>query len=125
MNQMVVGVKGSNVDKNKHDYTGELTFANMRAFCHWMLRDYLNPQFGMNLALPPDDELTQEITEPQWSTRSNGDIIIEPKDDIKERLGRSPDKLDSLLLSIYGDFRPKPSGVTMVPATDAYLKRRF
>jgi hypothetical protein len=110
--QNVYSIKGSESAKEKQDFTRELTFANIRAWLHWMLRDYLNPQFGMNLALPPDDALTQEITEPQWSTRSNGDIVIEPKDDIKERLGHSPDKLDSLLLAICG-------------ATDAYLKRRF
>lgn len=123
--QSVISVKGSESAKEKQDFTRELTFHNMRAWLHWMLRDYLNPQYGMNLALPPDDTLTQEITEPQWDTKSNGDIFIEPKEKIKERLGRSPDKLDSLLLSIFGDFKPKPSGVTMVPAQDAFLKRRF
>ncbi len=124
-NQNVIGWKGSHVNKEKHDYTGERTFHNMRAWVHWMLRDYLNPQYKMDLALPPDDMLTQEITEPQWDARSNGDIIIEPKDDIKKRLGHSPDKMDSVLLAIAGDFHVKPSGVTMVPAADAFLKRRF
>ncbi len=123
--ERVHSVKGSESAKEKNDFTNELTFHNMRAWLHWMLRDYLNPQFGMNLALPPDDALTQEITEPQWSTRSNGDIIIEPKDDIKDRLGHSPDKLDSLLLSIFDDFRPEPSGATMTPAADAFIRRRL
>ena len=73
---------------------------------------------------PLENEAIVSVTV-NWKDLTNGDIIIEPKDDIKERLGHSPDKLDSLLLSIFGDFKPKPSGVTMVPAQDAFLKRRI
>ncbi|GAH92213.1 unnamed protein product, partial [marine sediment metagenome] len=55
-----------------------------------------DPAFGGELALPPLDELTQDLTEVHWSTRSNGDIIIEEKDKIKKKLGRSPDYGDAV-----------------------------
>ncbi|TDQ79564.1 hypothetical protein [Sphingobacterium yanglingense] len=90
-------------DKGKplEDFTGEYTFANMRAYMHWAVRDWLNPDNNQNAMLPPDDVFAQEATEIKYSFRSNGDIIIEPKEDIIERLGHSPDKFDSLALTFY------------------------
>lgn len=96
-----ISAKASENAKGLHDKTEVRTFANMRAFMHWSLRDDLDPQFNPTLALPPDDELTQELTEIHWFTQSNGSIILEPKDDIKERIGRSPDKSDSVALTYY------------------------
>jgi len=78
------------------DVTGEYKFANMRAYCFWAVRDWLNPDFGSNAMLPPGGSLLEEATEIKWSFLSNGKIIIEPKEDIKERLGYSPDEFDAL-----------------------------
>jgi len=94
-----VCAKASYVNKDLTDLTEERTFMNMRAYCFWALRDALNPEFDdlrEPMALPPGDELTQELTEVRWGTKSNGDIFIEPKDRLKARLGRSPDMSDSL-----------------------------
>ena len=66
--------------------TGEFTFENVRAYCMWAIRDNLDPNNGGELMLPPDDELTQELTEPTFEIISNGSILIEPKEDIKSRL---------------------------------------
>jgi hypothetical protein len=49
-------------------------------------------------ALPNVPELMGELTIPQYSYMS-GKFIIEPKDDIKERLGRSPNYADALALT--------------------------
>jgi hypothetical protein len=92
----VVCVKYSFSAKDLTDITGQRTFANMRAYIYWAIRDALDPSFGGDLALPPIDELTQDLTETHFKTRSNGDIIIEEKDDIKKRLKRSPDYGDSV-----------------------------
>ena len=78
------------------DVTGEYKFANMRAYCFWAVRDWLNPDFDSNAMLPPGGTLLEEATEIKWSFLSNGKIIIEPKEDIKERLGYSPDEFDAL-----------------------------
>ena len=84
-----------------HDITGQYTFANMRAYLFWAVRDWLNPKNGFNPALPPDDGLIEEATEIHWLFQSNGNIIIEPKEEIKKRLKRSPDKFDALANTFY------------------------
>ncbi len=84
-----------------HDHTGEYSFSNMRAYLAWCVRDWLNPAFGSKACLPPDPELTQELTGTMYKVLSNGKIQIEPKDDIKKRLNRSPDKFDGLANTFY------------------------
>lgn len=78
------------------DMTGEYKFANMRAYLFWAVRDWLDPDKGSRAMLPPTGTLAEEATSIRWSFLSNGKIIIEPKDDIKERLGHSPDEFDAL-----------------------------
>lgn len=83
------------------DITGQYRFTNMRAYLFWCVRDWLNPKNGYKPMLPPDETFMQEATEIRWLFRSDGRIIIEPKDDIKKRLGRSPDKFDALANTFY------------------------
>ena len=93
--------KFSEGTKGLHDITGQYEFANMRAYCYWAVRDWLNPKNGFHPALPPCDELDAELTEAHWSFQSSGSIIIEPKDNIKSRLKRSPDRADALASTFY------------------------
>ena len=88
---------------NLTDVTGQYHFANMRAYLFWAVRDWLDPDKGSNAMLPPGGSILEEATEIKWSFHSNGKIIIEPKDDIKERLGHSPDEFDALA----NTFHPK------------------
>lgn len=83
------------------DITGQFKFANMRAYLFWAVRDWLNPKNKTGAMLPPGDGLTQEATEIRWHFLSNGKIIIEPKEDIKKRLGRSTDEFDALANTFY------------------------
>jgi hypothetical protein len=83
------------------DATEIYTFLNMRAYLFWAVRDWLNPALGSKAMLPKDDELTQELTEVMYKFRSDGKIQIEPKEDIKSRLKRSPDKMDALANTFY------------------------
>lgn len=83
------------------DITGQYKFINMRAYLFWCVRDWLNPKNETGAMLPPDQGLAEEASEIRWSFRSDGKIIIEPKDDIKKRLGRSPDKFDALANTFY------------------------
>lgn len=96
-----VSVKGSESAEGLTDITGARTFANMRAYLHWAVRDALDPAFGFNLAIPPCPELEEEISAIHWTTRSNGKIIIEDKDDIKKVIGRSTDYIDPLANTFY------------------------
>lgn len=99
----IISCKYSESASGLHDRTGEYEFANMRAYLFWAVRDWLDPDCGNDACIPPDDELMEEATEIKWSFLSNGKIIIEPKEDIKERLGRSTDKFDALA----NTFHPK------------------
>ena len=83
------------------DVTGQYQFVNMRAYLFWCVRDWLNPKNDTGAMLPPDTQFDEEATEIKWSFRSDGSILIEPKEDIKERLGRSPDKFDALANTFY------------------------
>lgn len=83
------------------DITGQYQFLNMRAYLFWAIRDWLNPANDTGAMLPPDAQFDEEATEIRWGFRSDGRIYIEPKEDIKERLGRSPDKFDALANTFY------------------------
>ncbi len=83
------------------DLTGQYTFANMRAYLFWAVRDWLNPKNRQDAMLPPGYGLTEEATEIRWRFQSNGAIIIELKEEIKKRLGRSTDAFDALANTFY------------------------
>lgn len=85
------------------DRTGELGFTNKRSAAWWIMRELLDPNGGELIALPPDDELTGELTTPKKRIMSGAKIAIESKDDIKKRLGgRSTDNADAVIQAIVG-----------------------
>ena len=90
-------------DEELTDITGQYRFANMRAYLHWAVRDWLNPDNGNDAMLPPSGTLAEEAASIRFCFRSDGKIIIDPKDDIKKRLGHSPDEMDALC----NTFHPK------------------
>lgn len=97
-----ISCKYSEGTRGLHDLTGQYEFANMRAFLYWAVRDWLDPKNGYQPALPPiGDELMLESTEIHWKFQSSGSIIIEAKEDIKKRLGRSTDYFDALANTFY------------------------
>lgn len=85
---------------DKHDITGELGFANRRAEAWWNAREMLAPENGHDVALPPDDTLTGDLTAPKYRVMSGGKILVESKDDLKkpDRLGRSTDDGDAVVM---------------------------
>ena len=97
----VYSCKYSESARGLHDLTGQYEFANMRAYCYWSLRDWLNPKNGFGAAIPPCDKLMEEATETHWKFQSDGRIIIEPKVEIKKRIKRSPDYMDALANTFY------------------------
>jgi hypothetical protein len=87
------------------DITGVYEFMNMRAYLYWAVRDWLNPANNTEACLPDSDDLTEELTEIKYKIQSNGKILIEPKEDLKKRLKRSPDEGDALANSFYPNKR--------------------
>lgn len=83
----------------KTDKTGKLKFVNLRAQHWWGMREALDPKTGDNLALPPCPKLLADLTAPRWKLTTRG-IQIEGKDELAKRIGRSPDKGDSAVLSL-------------------------
>jgi len=99
---------------DKRDVSGELGFADKRAAAYWQLRELLDPAGPAPIALPPDDLLTGDLTAPHWRVQSGGRIRVESKDDIKERLGRSPDDGDAVVMAFWRDAAQPTGGVGFV-----------
>ena len=97
------------------DRSRELSFANKRSEAWWKLRELLDPAYGPTLALPPDDQLIGDLCAPRWSISSGGKIVIEAKDDVRKRLGRSPDIGDAVVMALsvdsYSATGPLPAAV--------------
>lgn len=88
------GVRGT-------DKTGKYEFANLRAASYWRLREALDPSSGQDICLPDIRELRTDLTAPRYAI-IGGRIKVEPKDDIKGRIGRSPDDGDAIVMAWYG-----------------------
>lgn len=80
---------------------GQLGFANKRAEAWWKMREELDPdqEGGSVIALPPDPELRADLAAPTYEVSARG-ILIESKDDIRQRLGRSPGKGDAVVMAL-------------------------
>lgn len=77
---------------------GMLRFVNLRSELHWRMREALDPMNPDALALPPDQKLAVDLAAPRFSMTTTG-IKVESKDDIRKRLGRSPDRGDAVILA--------------------------
>lgn len=81
------------------DTSGQIEFYNLRAALMWRLREALDPARSPILCLPPDDQLAVDLSSPRWKTVPGGKIVIESKDDLRKRIGRSPDRGDAVALA--------------------------
>jgi hypothetical protein len=73
-------------------------FLNIRAEIYWKLREALEKSL---VQLPMDSVLASELCTFKYMYTSKGQLKLEPKEDTKERLGKSPDRSDSLALTFY------------------------
>lgn len=89
--------------KGLTDRTGEMGFTNLRAAAWWNLREMLDPSRNSRIMLPPSETLKSDLTSPRWKVMSGGKIQIEGKDDIRKRLGRSPDEGDAVVMAHWLD----------------------
>ena len=100
----VVPFNGAEATDRK-DAEGILGFVNCRSAAWWGARERLHPETGDDLALPPDKEdvLIGDLTAPKWETVSGGRIKVEAKKDVKERLRRSTDYGDAVVMALWVD----------------------
>lgn len=99
------------------DRSGELRFKNKRSAAYWNMRELLDPIMGENIALPPDEEnLVADLVTPTWREMEGGVIQVEAKEKVKERLGRSPDDGDAVVMAFWQERtapRPIPQVVSI------------
>ncbi len=78
----------------------KLGFFNTRSAAYWAFREALDPDQpgGSPIQLHDDPKLYADLTTPTFEVGSRG-IKVEPKADLKERLGRSPDRGDAVIMA--------------------------
>jgi hypothetical protein len=94
-NPVAFGGKSEYKDKSR-----KLSFANMRAEGYWRIREALDPELGINMAIPDDPELRSELKAHRWQLH-NTVVRINKKDEVKEKIGRSPDSSDALAYAMF------------------------
>jgi hypothetical protein len=95
-------------------------FFNKRAECWWLMAEWIKA----GGALPPDcPEIVAELTEPTYYLQ-NGKLRVEEKEQIKKRLGRSPDLADSLAYSfarpVFPARKPEHRGLWYQPQNQSH-----
>ena len=80
-------------------------FANRRMEMWWHMAQWIK-QGG---AIPPDPVLQGDLGAPTYGYTPKGPKILEAKDKLKERIGRSPDLADALALTFASPVAPKLS----------------
>lgn len=96
----------------------QLKFYNKRAETWWRFREALDPdqQGGSTIMLPDDPKLLADLSAPTFEMKTRG-ILVESKEDIKKRLGRSPDRGDAVVMAY-------TSGAVFISDGGDWLNRR-
>lgn len=106
----VIAFSGAESAKDRRDHTGKMRFTNVRAAAWWNLRELLDPTQpgGARVMLPDHEGLKADLTTPRWKPIAGGLIWVEPKEEYKKRLGRSPDVGDAVVMSWWVEGGPMP-----------------
>ena len=88
-------------------------YYNKRAECYGGVKNWLRG----DVQLPKDEELREELVGLEYDLRKDR-ILLEDKDDIRERIGRSPDKADALALTF-----AEPINAVRMRRTDTAMRR--
>ena len=75
-------------------------FTHIRDQLWWSVREWL--RHNKEAMLPPDEKLIEELVTPTYSITS-GKIKIMKKDEMKDLLGRSPDRAEALALTFFDE----------------------
>lgn len=95
----VKGYKGAE-GTTRRGGAGKLKFVNTRTAAIWLFREALDPgqPGGSPIALPDDPELIADLTAPTFEATPQG-IKVEDKKKVCERLGRSTDAGDAVVMA--------------------------
>lgn len=92
------------LDVNFGSASPDPKFVNMRTYIWWQMREALRA--GMAVEDCPD--LARELCAPEYTTNAKEQVALEKKDDIKKRLGFSPDDADALAISFAMPIMRRP-----------------
>ena len=110
LNLNVLAVNGSEAS-GQLTVAGNLRFRNKRAEMYWKLREALDPTNPDPIALPPDADLLADLTAVRYKVVTMGKVTalqMREKDEIREMLGRSPDKGDAVAMTFISGI-PAPN----------------
>lgn len=91
-------------------------FLNRRAEMYWNTAQWLKEG-----SLPDDGVLVSQLAAPTYSFNEQGRLVVEPKKDVKKRLGTSPDRADALTLTFAVPVVPR-AGRAPVPGKSSRLR---
>ena len=91
-------------------------YANLRAEIYFKTLEWLKA----GGAIPNDTDLKSELTVTEYKYTSAGKIILQPKEQIKELTGRSPDRADSLALTFAVPVNKSTGRKTVLKANTEY-----
>lgn len=97
-NQDVVGVNVSEASAAR-DKAGRMGFYNKRTELIWRMAEALDPAANTGICLPPDPRLLSDLCAFTWKI-SGGKYQVESTDEVKERIGRSPDYASAYCLAL-------------------------
>ena len=97
-NQQVIGVNVAE-SPTQLDKSGRLKFKNLRSQLWWKMREALDPESNTGIALPPDPELLADLCAPTWELVGST-IKVASRDEIIDKIGRSPDKASAYCLAL-------------------------
>lgn len=104
--ELIIGFQGAGSPRGVTKDAAKTTFYNRRSEAWWRLREALDPNqlHGSQVALPNDPYLIADLTAPTFDPavyEKQGKILVEPKEKLKTRLGRSPDRGDAVVMVWY------------------------
>ncbi|WP_329140902.1 hypothetical protein [Streptomyces sp. NBC_00670] len=79
-------------------------FPRLRSEIWWRVARQLSEDRSWDLSELEEkhrEQLVTQLTAPKYSIDAAGRTVVEPKDETKKRLGRSPDDADALILAFY------------------------
>jgi hypothetical protein len=112
------GYKGAE-KSTRRSRDGKLHFTNKRTAALWAIREALDPgqPGGSPIAFPADSELMADLTAPTFEVTPNG-IKAESKEAVCERLGRSTNKGDAVIMCWYQGPREETAALEWIEARE-------
>lgn len=114
-----VAYKGSEASSRRTE-DKKLKFYNKRAEAYWRFREALDPSQpgGSIIMLPDDPMLVSDLTAPRFEIGSRG-IKLESKEDVCDRLQRSPDRGDAVVMAWSAGL----TGINIMGGWDEFRKK--